>query len=136
MIERFAADLVALWGGHGNLGVAVSGGPDSLALLLLTAAALPGRVAAATVDHGLRPEGAAEAAMVASVCARLGVPHTTLKVEVGAGNVQSEARNARYAALAGWMAEAGIVPGPQPSPWDDEPVPRGGTAGKKEDDPA
>lgn len=108
MTERFAADLAALWGGHGNLGVAVSGGPDSLALLLLTAAALPGRVAAATVDHGLRPEGAAEAAMVASVCARLGVPHTTLKVEVGAGNVQSEARNARYAALAGWMAEAGI----------------------------
>ena len=38
-----------------KLGLAVSGGPDSLALLLLSAEAFPGRIAAATVDHGLRP---------------------------------------------------------------------------------
>lgn len=108
LTERFAADLAPLWSGQGKLGVAVSGGPDSLALLLLAHAALPGRVEVATVDHGLRAESADEAALVAGICARLEVPHQTLTVEVPAGNVQSEARSARYAALAGWMAERGI----------------------------
>ena len=55
------------------MGIAVSGGPDSLALLLLAQAAMPGRIEAATVDHGLRPESADEAAMVANVCRGLGV---------------------------------------------------------------
>ncbi|MEQ1496130.1 MAG: tRNA lysidine(34) synthetase TilS, partial [Novosphingobium sp.] len=50
LTARFAADLATLWRGDGRLGVAVSGGPDSLALLLIAQAALPGRVAAATVD--------------------------------------------------------------------------------------
>jgi len=88
--------------------LAVSGGPDSLALLLLAAAARPGQVAAATVDHGLRAESADEAAMVAGVCAGLGVPHAVLAVTVPAGNIQSEARAARYAALADWMARDGL----------------------------
>ena len=62
---RFRADLAALAGpAPGAFGVAVSGGPDSLALLLLAAQAFPGQVEAATVDHGLRPESAAEAAFV------------------------------------------------------------------------
>ncbi len=108
LTARFAADLAPLWSGKGRLGVAVSGGPDSMALLLLAHAALPGQVEAATVDHGLRRESADEAAMVAVVCADLGVPHQTLTVEVAAGNVQSQARAARYAALAGWMERAGL----------------------------
>jgi tRNA(Ile)-lysidine synthase len=108
LTARFAADLAPLWSGTGRLGVAVSGGPDSMALLLLAHAALPGRVAAATVDHGLRKESADEAAMVAAVCAGLNVPHRTLRVEVAAGNVQSQARAARYAALAAWLEEAGL----------------------------
>lgn len=90
------------------LALAVSGGPDSLALLLLAHAALPGQVSAATVDHGLRAESAAEAAMVARVCAQLGVAHTALPVTLDQGNVQAEARAARYAALAGWMERAGL----------------------------
>lgn len=106
---RFSADLAALWGGDGRLGVAVSGGPDSLALLLLAHAALPGRVAAATVDHGLRAESADEAAFVAEVCAGLGVPHAILKVAVAAGNVQAEARTARYTALAAWMESESLA---------------------------
>jgi tRNA(Ile)-lysidine synthase len=91
-----------LWPGvgeGGRFGVAVSGGPDSLALLLLAHAALPGRVIAATVDHGLRPEAPTEAAQVAAVCADLGVPHETVRVEVSAGNLQAQAREARYDAL-------------------------------------
>ena len=88
-----------------RLGVAVSGGPDSTALLLLAGAALRGRVDAATVDHGLRPENAREAEDVARLCARLGVPHATLRVSLAAGNVQDAARNARYAALATWARE-------------------------------
>lgn len=111
---RFLADLAAVWpDGVGvpeaRLGIAVSGGPDSLALLLLAHTALPGRVEAATVDHRLRPESAEEAADVVQVCARLGVPHATLGVEVAPGNVQAEARAARYEALAGWAAERGLA---------------------------
>lgn len=113
LVARFAADLRALWpkadASEGKLGLAVSGGPDSLALLLLAAAALPGAAEAATVDHGLRAENAAEAAMVARVCTELGVPHRTLPVQVPPGNVQAEARQARYAALAGWAAERGLT---------------------------
>lgn len=109
LTARFAADLATLWSGDGRLGVAVSGGPDSLALLLLAHAALPGRIAAATVDHQLRKQSAAEAAFVAAVCAKLGVPHAILQIEVAAGNIQAEARTARYAALAEWMEVEGLA---------------------------
>jgi tRNA(Ile)-lysidine synthase len=114
LTARFAGALQALWPEFGGneadrLGLAVSGGPDSVALLLLGAAAFPGRVEAATVDHALRPEAADEAEGVARLCARLGVAHRTLRVEVGPGNLQAEARRARYAALAGWMAERGLA---------------------------
>ncbi len=112
MRARFAADLARLWpegeDGGERLGLAVSGGPDSMALLLLAAAALPGRVEAATVDHGLRAESAGEAAMVARVCAGLDVPHQTLTVTVAPGNLQHRARAARYAALAEWAASRGL----------------------------
>lgn len=46
--------------------------------------------------------------MVARVCAALDVPHETLNVTVAPGNLQSEARAARYAALAQWMERAGL----------------------------
>lgn len=102
-VERFAADLRALRPGEGKLGLAVSGGPDSLALLLLAAAACPGRVAAATVDHGLRAEAAAEAEFVAGICGALAVPHHVLRTTVPPGaSLQAQARTARYAMLAGW----------------------------------
>lgn len=89
--------------------MAVSGGGDSLALLLLASAALPGRVEAATVDHGLRPESADEAAMVARICADLDVPHATLRVTVGSGNLQDRARAARYAALSEWCGRHSLA---------------------------
>ena len=91
------------------MGVAVSGGPDSVALLLLDHAARPGSVEAATVDHGLRPESAAEAQWVAQLCQELGVRHETLRVAVEAGNLQSKAREARYDALDDWMGRSGLI---------------------------
>lgn len=94
------------------IGVAVSGGPDSLALLLLAAAAWPGAVRAATVDHRLRAQAAEEAAMVAETCRELGVPHATLVPEVpiaGRGNVPDRARQARYALLGEWAGPAGWI---------------------------
>lgn len=87
----------------------MSGGPDSLALLLMAHAALPGEVEAATVDHGLRSGSADEAAMVAEVCETLGVPHAVLSVTVEEGNLQAQARAARYAALAEWMEVRGLA---------------------------
>ncbi|MBK6802124.1 MAG: tRNA lysidine(34) synthetase TilS [Novosphingobium sp.] len=91
------------------MALAVSGGPDSLALLALAHAALPAAVEAATVDHGLREAAAAEARAVAAICADIGVPHMVLTVEVAPGNVQSEARTARYTALARWMEARGLA---------------------------
>lgn len=110
-VARFRRDLEVLGGLPERLGLAVSGGPDSLALLLLACAALPGRVAAATVNHRLRPEGVLEALHVEDICERLGCPHSILSLDAAPGpaNLQSEARGARYAALARW-AEANGLP--------------------------
>jgi len=108
---RFAADLAALWPDverSGPLGLAVSGGPDSLALLLIAHEAMPRRVAVASVDHGLRPEAAGEVAVVERIAAERGIPFTPIKVALAPGNVQARAREARYAALAQWAAEAGL----------------------------
>jgi len=110
-IERFAADLEPLAPACGRIGIAVSGGPDSLALLLLAAAARPGDIEAATVDHGLRPESADEAAMVASLCAKLNLPHQVLVAdwsELPTANIQAEARAMRYRLLNDWAIERGL----------------------------
>ncbi|HEX8621100.1 MAG TPA: tRNA lysidine(34) synthetase TilS [Allosphingosinicella sp.] len=109
-VSRFRRDLEALAGPADRLALAVSGGPDSLALLLLAQAAFPGRVEAATVDHGLRPESADEAKGVARLCAELGVPHRGLsaRVERAGEGLQAAARDARYAALAEWMTARGL----------------------------
>ena len=104
-LARFAADLGALVAPHERLGIAVSGGPDSLALLLLAATADPGQIEAATVDHGLREGSADEAAMVAALCQRLNVPHQILTADWAvppAANIQAAARAMRYRLLGGW----------------------------------
>lgn len=105
LVARFAEALARLWPEDGRLGLAVSGGPDSLALLVLAEATIPGRFEVATVDHGLRPASAGECAMVARICAERGIPCSILAVTLAAGNVQSEARKARYAALAAWAEQ-------------------------------
>ena len=104
LVARFKAALDRLWPEGGKLGLAVSGGPDSMAMLLLAEAAIPGRFEVATVDHGLRPEAADECALVARVCAAKHIPCSVIKVVLDGGNVQQRAREARYAALAEWGA--------------------------------
>ena len=107
-LARFAGDLARLWPEGERLGLAVSGGPDSLALMLLAHAAVPGGIEVASVDHGLRPESAGEAAQVAKYCAQRGIPHETLTVNVPGGNVQDRARGVRYAALSAWAKRRGL----------------------------
>ncbi|WP_230483778.1 tRNA lysidine(34) synthetase TilS [Sphingomonas sp. Leaf21] len=104
-IARFVADLTLLHDPAADpapLLLAVSGGPDSMAMLTLAVAAFPKRIAVATVDHGLRPEAADEVAMVAAHCAALGVPHHGLRPAepIAGASLQSQAREARYALLA------------------------------------
>lgn len=90
-----------------RIGVAVSGGGDSVALLHLFArwSAQTGHsLAAVTVDHGLRPESASEAQGVAQLCARLGISHDILvwQGHHGAGNLPAAAREGRYGLMADW----------------------------------
>lgn len=94
---------------EGRVGLAVSGGADSLALLVLAQRAIPGRIEVATVDHGLRAGAAAECAMVQALCTRCAVTCRTLTVMPAPGNVQDQARQARYAALGAWAAERGLA---------------------------
>jgi tRNA(Ile)-lysidine synthase len=94
--------------------LAVSGGPDSTALLFLAARWRKARkrgpkLLAVTVDHGLRQEAAAEARQVARLARKLGVPHRTLRW-TGAkptSGLQEKARAMRYRLLAEAAAKAG-----------------------------
>ncbi|MDF2094724.1 tRNA lysidine(34) synthetase TilS [Aquibaculum arenosum] len=93
---------------------AVSGGADSLALLYLAsrwAKARSGRVIALTVDHGLRPEAAAEARQVAAYAAALGAGHRTLlwRDPPQSGPVQAAARRARLTLMQQACREAGCL---------------------------
>jgi tRNA(Ile)-lysidine synthase len=87
--------------------LAVSGGPDSTALLhalVHLAPRLHIELVAATVDHGLRPESGSEAALVAERCRALGIRCEMLVVDVKAArhahvSWQEAARNVRLSAL-------------------------------------
>ncbi len=96
-----------------RIGLAVSGGGDSMAMLWLIAPRareLGIEVAVATVDHGLRAESADEARWVGEVCEGLGLPHRVLRWDGwdGRGNLQAEARNARHGLLAAWARGAAL----------------------------
>ena len=96
-----ALDLLAP---YDSLLLAVSGGPDSVALMLL-AAQWPGRaarrIAVATVDHGLRAGSRAEAGMVRDWAGALGFEHHCLVWggDKPVSRIQERARTARYALL-------------------------------------
>ncbi len=89
-----------------HLIVAVSGGPDSMALMVLAAEwrarTSPSlALSVATVDHGLRPQSRSEAEMVSDVAQRLELPHSILTWEGGkpSTGVPEAARDARYRLL-------------------------------------
>jgi len=99
-----------------HLAVAVSGGSDSMALALLAAAWAErrgGRITAITVDHGLRPEAAAEARQVGRWLRARGIAHRILRWRPPAGafpgGVQAAARAARYELLCGWSRRHGVL---------------------------
>jgi tRNA(Ile)-lysidine synthase len=78
---------------------AVSGGADSLALLVLAASA-GCQVTAVHIDHGLRPGSAEEADVVARAAERFGAAFRAERVGVAPGpNLEARARQARYAVL-------------------------------------
>lgn len=94
--------------------LAVSGGPDSTALLVLAARWRKRRrkgpqLLAVTVDHGLRPEAAKEAAGVKRLARSLGVEHRTVKWKGGkpSTGIQEKARMARYDLLMKEAARCG-----------------------------
>jgi tRNA(Ile)-lysidine synthase len=111
MLAQFIAQLARLGfdlNTH-RLGLAVSGGGDSVALMHLAhQAGVRARVA--TVDHRLRAASAEEAQMVARAAQDLGYDHDTLIWQGwdGRGNVQDRARRARRDLLSAWAQEKGL----------------------------
>ncbi len=114
--RAFATAMAALgpFAKSPHLAVAVSGGADSMALALLAhgwARRKGGRITALTVDHGLRPEAAAEARQVARWLRARGIAHKTLRWSPPAApqsNIQMQAREARYGLMADWCRSHGV----------------------------
>ncbi|MBT3764290.1 MAG: tRNA lysidine(34) synthetase TilS [Rhodospirillaceae bacterium] len=114
--KSFAHKMAALgpFEAEPHLAIAVSGGGDSMALVLLAdqwAKAQGGQVTALTVDHGLRAESAREAAQVATWLQARGIAHEILpwthpKPRTG---VQKAAREARYALMSEWCRRQGVL---------------------------
>jgi len=101
-------DGLGLAPSDGPFAVAVSGGPDSMALTLLMKAW--GETTTLTFDHGLRKESAKEAQQVGMWVKDLGLKHEILTWagEKPATGIQAAARQARYQALEGWCRDHGI----------------------------
>ena len=104
-IQRFAEDWYKLIGDSQDRAlVALSGGPDSTALLLLLHALIGDRCIAATVDHRLRSGSAAEAERAAALCRARGIGHAVLTGQLPdragrTANLHTRARALRYASL-------------------------------------
>lgn len=110
LVERAFLDHMLAAKGEKVL-VAVSGGPDSSALLHVLGMLRDKfgiELVAHGVDHGLRIEAPAELELARKLAERIGVPFATSKVDVGpGGNLQERARNARLEALENAAAAAG-----------------------------
>ncbi len=118
-LHPFVAGVLAtlrrrkLAGRADRLLVALSGGPDSTALLAALAALRDAgeveTVCAAYVDHGLRAGSSEDGDFAAATCRLLGVPFSRSRVVVPPGNVQAQARRVRYQALREEAARSGAT---------------------------
>jgi len=94
----------------GRVLLAVSGGADSLALLMGAVAVAKERLGVASLDHGLRPEAAGEVAGVGALAERLGLPFHSAALGLLPGPaMEARARKARYAALEAVRAAGGYA---------------------------
>ncbi len=107
VLSSYAAELLdrtTFPSSGSSINCAVSGGPDSLALLALAVSA-GCAVTAFHVDHGLRPGSGAEADLVAEAAASLGAKFVSLRADCPAGaNLEARARRARFAVLPAGIA--------------------------------
>ncbi len=108
--------LFAGWAGYPSIALAVSGGADSMALMILAhdwlaRASRPPRLHVLTVDHRLRTEAAEEAALVKREAERLGLSHETLAWSESKprADLQAAARKARYGLMLDFCRSAGIA---------------------------
>jgi tRNA(Ile)-lysidine synthase len=106
------AALFSPWEAARGIVLGVSGGPDSVALMLLAAEwarAQPPPLYVATVDHGLREDSRGEAEMVARWATKLGLPHAILVWDgvKPKSRIQERAREARYELLFAYAARIG-----------------------------
>jgi tRNA(Ile)-lysidine synthase len=108
--DRFRRHLASLGLEPGAVVVAVSGGPDSVALLDLIADVGPGLGLApvvAHVDHGIAPESGEVARRVAALAARYGLPFRSTALGLGPGAGETAARARRYDWLERLRREVG-----------------------------
>ncbi len=109
-----ALEAIACFEEEPFLAVAVSGGPDSLALAILAdrwARQRGGAICALSVDHGLRPESGAEIGALRGWLSARAIRHEVLVWEGQKPDtrIQERARAARYRLLAGWCRDHGCL---------------------------
>src|SRR6188474_3017318 len=110
LTERFIAHLSKLELAGKRVLIAVSGGPDSLALLDLLVEArihLALDLIVAHVDHGIHPDSGLVAQRVQMAAARYGLPFEMGRLALGAEASETEAREHRYAWLEGARRRTG-----------------------------
>ncbi len=113
-IDRAITSIDRLFNSAANrLAVAVSGGSDSSALLLLAHSWAQGsgtELNVVSVDHQLRPEAKDECKFVSTLASELGLPHTTLvwNADQVTGNIPQSAREGRYRLMGEWAMSRGI----------------------------
>lgn len=97
-----------------GIGIALSGGSDSMALLHLAAIWAKSRgipLKAATIDHRLRPEAGQEAIEAGRICSALGIRHQIIvwQDHPASGNIAQAARQARHRLLSRWASREGLA---------------------------
>lgn len=111
LARRVFKDFDRLTKGHDRIGIALSGGGDSVALMHLVSQWREGRyIACASVDHRLRPDSKSEARLAGQMARSLGFDHDILTWDHDkiTGNLMAKARMARMALMAKWARDRQI----------------------------